>query len=179
MRSATVLACVLLGQLTGCVLISGQKIISYEFQDPIVVTSPNEITPLQVDLNDQKVYRDHKSDLSRISEIALLGSIEHDGTGEAIVVEVWITPEITDYTLETQVRDHGELVWGPEVVGARKTHRLDWDHSSGLVAGNGRQILERQAKGDGKFTLYFLDQAGPYTFTIRKALLTPVMDAGL
>ena len=51
----------------GCILVSGQFIVSYDLPDPVTITSPADVQRASVDLNTVSTYQDHKSDLKDLS----------------------------------------------------------------------------------------------------------------
>ena len=136
---------------TGCLILSGQFVVSYALPDPLTVVGGSTPTGVDVDLNTISEYGDHKGDLKRVDDLALIGDF-HNGSGGAANVEVWLVPSATLGLDATQVMQQGVLLWGPLGIAANATEHVDWNRSSGLF--KGRQALIDEVKGDGHFALY-------------------------
>jgi hypothetical protein len=170
------LALVLALSTAGCILVSGQFIVNFDL-GTINVTSPTTVQSKQVDLNDIGDYKDHKSDLKGLADLAVLGVLTNNGS-EDIDVEVYMTPDLTSYTTDTDVKGNGVLLWGPFHVPAGQSVRVDWDTSAGLFTPLGKTTLIGEIKGDGQFTVYAVGKAGNYSFTVTEGELVLVLDAG-
>jgi len=163
---------------TGCFLISGQFLVTFELGN-VNVTSSTGIDGVVVDLNGISEYADHKDNLKDLADIAILGQFTNSGAS-AIDVEVWMVdnagPLLTD---AAQVRLDGTKVWGPFNLGAGVTEDITWDKSAALF-GAGKAPLLAQIKGDGIFTLYAIGPAGVsvYQFSVANGKLIAVIDAG-
>lgn len=162
----------------GCILVSGQFIVSHDLPDPIVIASSSVLQRADVDLNTNGTYNDHKSNLKDLADIALLGEFVNTGS-VAVDVEVWMTPESTDLTDALDVRRAvgAVKVWGPLTLGVGQSRRVGWDESAGLFK-SGKAALLAQIKGDGKFTLYALGAGEDYAFRVNHGVLVAVIDAG-
>lgn len=159
----------------GC-LISGQFLVTFNFPNPISVTTGG-VDGVTVDLNTNEDYADHKDKLKGLADIAILGTFANTGAGD-IAVEVWMTDETSPaLTTPAAVMAAGTRVWGPFNLAAGATRTVTWDESAALF-GAGKAALLAQIKGDGVFTLYALTQAGTYSFTITNGKLIAVIDAG-
>lgn len=164
----------------GCVLVSGQFVVTFPFSDvgldPLPVTSPTTLAPVPVNLNEIGEYSDHKDKLKDVVDLALLGKVRNL-TGTAVGVEVWIVPNPTaTYANETDVKANGIKLWGPLAVGPNATVQVTWNASAALFTG--RQTLIQQIKGDGRFDLYAIGSTAPYAFQVDKGALVAVVSAG-
>lgn len=162
----------------GCILVSGQFIVSYDLPDPVTISSPADVQRANVDLNTVSTYRDHKSDLKGLSDVAILG--EFTNTGDVPVsVELWMTPALTDLgDAASVITAPGAVkVWGPLRLAVDATTKITWDQSAALFQ-SGKTALLTEIKGDGVFTLYALGASGDYSFRIDHGVLVAVIDAG-
>ena len=176
----TILTLVLAALLAaGCILVSGQFIVSYDLPNPVTVASPAAVQHADVDLNTVGTYKDHKSDLKGLSDVAILGEFTNTGS-VPVDVELWMTPNVTDFsTADLVITAPGAVkVWGPLklAVGAT-TRKIGWDQSAGLFK-KGKAALLEQIKTDGVFSLYALGASGNYSFRIDHGVLVAVIDAG-
>ncbi len=164
---------------TGCLLTSGQVLISFDLTNPITVPTVTTAIRVPVDLNSIGDYSDHKGDLSDLADLALVGDVTNGNTATSI--EFWITPGATNLADATAVRADPTAIqlWGPLSLGVNETRRIDWDASAALFTG--RQALLDEIKGDGAFTLYALasSTALAANFTINNGVLILVLDAGI
>jgi len=163
----------------GCVLVSGQFVVTYEFADfgydPLVVSSPTALTGVEVNLNDIGDYSKHKDKLRDVVDVALVGSVTNQ-TGAATSVEVWMVPTPGPLlTTETAVRAAGVRLWGPLELPAGATVRITWNRSAELFVG--RKALIDQIKGDGRFDLYAIGTTATYSFRVDKGALIAVLSA--
>jgi len=159
----------------GCMLVSGQFIVTFDFPDPTTITSPTVLAGVAVDLNTVGEYKDHKGDLKDVVDLAVVGSITNL-TATATSVELWmVTSPGSLLTTDTAVRAAGVKIWGPLALGASATKKIGWDESAQLFTG--RAVLISEIKGDGRFDLYALG-TGAYSFRIDKGALIAVVDAG-
>jgi hypothetical protein len=159
----------------GCVLTSGQFIVTFDFDDPLTVTSPTALAGVPVDLNTESDYSDHKEDLKDVSDLAIVGNITNL-TGTATSVEVWMVADPGSLlTTDAAVRGAGQKIWGALSVPGNGTVHIDWNKSAELFTG--RKALVDQVKGDGRFDLYALG-TGAYSFRIEKGALIAVIAAG-
>jgi hypothetical protein len=78
----------------GCFLISGQFVVTYEMPSPFSVIAGATLHGEVVDLNNVGEYQDHKSELKRVDDLALIGDFRNN-TGSAATVEVWLVPDAT------------------------------------------------------------------------------------
>jgi hypothetical protein len=163
----------------GCLLTTGQVLVVYDLPGPADVVGPNNVPHIDVDLGSVAAYRDHKDKLDEVNDLAILGEITNNSINDPSDVEVWMTPTPTTYSEATQVRANGILLWGALHLDRGQARRVDWDTSAGLLKASGRDLLLQEARGDGQFTLYFLDAAPTYDFTVSDAALVMVVGAGL
>jgi hypothetical protein len=156
-------------------LVSGQFLVTYEFDDPLTIGSPTALAGVQVNLNEVGEYNDHKDQLQDVADIAFLGKITNLA-GTPVAVEIWMVAN-PGAVLDTDaaVRAAGQKIWGTLNVGANATVQLDWDASAALFVG--RQALIDQVKGDARFDLYALGAGGTYSFRIEKGALVAVLAA--
>src|SRR5262245_29079140 len=103
--------------LAGCLLLSGQFLVTFELPDPLDIASTFGVVPIQIDLNTEQAYRDHKDGIAN-ADAALLGELENPGSSQ-VQVEFWLTPGLTTYTTAGQVRGDPAAVrvWGPITLG--------------------------------------------------------------
>lgn len=163
---------------TGCIVTSGQVMVSFELADVSIPTVASAIRQ-DIDLNEISEYQDHKQDLKALADLAILGEVHN--TGAATSVEFWMTPGLTAYTTAAAVRGDPTAipVWGPFAVAAGATEQIDWDDSAALFVG--RDPLLAEAQGDGTFSLYILpsSSATVATFDFNNGVFVMVLDAGL
>ena len=163
---------------TGCLLTSGQVLISFPLAD-ISVPTVGAAIRRDIDLNSIADYQDHKDSLKDLVDLALLGQVHN--TGGATSVEFWMTPGSTSIATAAGVRSDPTaiLVWGPFLLAAGAIQQIGWDASAGLFVG--RQALLKEAKGDGVFTLYALasSSATAAVFDVNNGVLVLVLDGGL
>lgn len=181
LRLAT-FAAVLAGVVTaGCLFVSGQFVVTYNFKDhgydPVSVNSSLALVGVPVDLNLVSAYKDHKKDLKDVSDLAVVGNVTNLDNGAPVDVEVWIVPHPngTLLTTDAAVRSAGVRVWGPLHVEAGTTRTVGWNDSARLFVG--RPALISEVKGDGRFDLYALGSNG-YHFQVSKAAIIAVIGAG-
>jgi hypothetical protein len=144
---------------TGCLLLSGQFVVTYALPDPwhvLLDTPDTPLTAVDVDLNTSSEYGDHKDDLKRVDDVALIGDF-HNNAGSRVNIEVWLVPSAATGLSDTQVKQQGVLLWGPLAVAANGQEHVDWNRSAGLF--KGRQALIAEVKGDGHFALYVRSNA--------------------
>ena len=142
------------------------------------VTSPSAVVGVQVDLNEEDDYNEHKEDIEALADEALLGYVKNN-KAEALKVQIWVTPTLTAYTTDAEVRANGVLAWGPLDLGAMEQIRVNWDQSAKLLTADGKRILEQEVKGDGSFTVYVMGAAGDYSLTVTSGKLLAIIDAGI
>src|SRR5262245_462022 len=155
----------------GCILTSGQFVATYALPDATFSTTGTFEGEL-VDLNDIAEYNDHKQDLERVEDLALVGDITNNAAS-AIQVEAWIVPDAT--SAPTGVVPGAVKLWGPITVGGGSTVSVDWDLSSTLFVG--RQALVDEIKGDGVFGLYVAAPSPAYNITTTNASFIAVFSA--
>ena len=163
----------------GCMLISGQFLVTFNFADhgydPLTVTSPSTLVGVQVDLNSISEYRDHKSDIKAVADLALVGTFTNL-TASPTDIEIWLVGTPSGLlTSDAAVRASGTRIWGPLHLDANGSHQVGWDASARLFGS--RQALSDQIRGDGQFDLYALG-SGTYSFRIDKGALIAVVNAG-
>ena len=163
----------------GCVLTSGQFVVTYEFAehgfDPILITSPTALTGVQVNLNEISDYEDHKGDLKDVADVALVGKLTNLSASPTSV-ELWMVASPGSLlTTDAAVRGAGQKIWGTMNLAGNGTVQIDWNKSSSLFTG--RQALVDEIKGDGRFDIYALGSGG-YSFRLDKGALIVVITAG-
>lgn len=163
---------------SGCVLISGQFLIRFDL-GTLHILSPTNVVGKDVDLNTIEDYSDHKDDLKGLADLAVLGVITNNRPSEAVSVELWITPALSTYTTEAQVKANGVRLWGPLSVASGASKRILWDTSAGLFDPVGRTALLSEVKGDGTFTVYVVGVSGLYDFTLSDGQIALVLDVGI
>ena len=174
----TVPALVLAAALAaGCILISGQFIVSYDLPSPVTI-SPTALQHMDVDLNTVGAYQDHKSDLKDLSGVAILGVFSNHGSAP-VDVEVWMTPAHSEHADAAALAADPTAVkvWGPLHLGVDESKTVGWDQSAGLFE-KGKAALVEQIRGDGVFTFYALGKTGSYSFVLNHGVLVAVVDAG-
>lgn len=165
----------------GCMLTSGQFIVTYELPDPLPVTSTVTLVGVDVDLNTVSDYQDHKKDLKRVEDLSLVGNFTNNNSTPA-QIEVWIVPDAQLNLTPQQLQADGTPLWGPLTVAGETTEKVGWDRSSALLVGRGRQVLVDEAKGDGHFAIYVVASDasnGTYDVTLTKGALIVVVGAAI
>lgn len=157
----------------GCFLISGQFVVNYVLPSPLHVTSTPLLTGVSVDLNTIGDYSDHKGDLKRVDDLALIGDFKNNGAGAANV-ETWIVPNGALSLTAAQLTAQGVRLWGPLSVAAGATEHVDWNRSASLFVG--RQALIDEIKGDGQFSLFVIAN-GTFDVTVTQGVLAAVIGA--
>lgn len=155
----------------GCILTSGQFVATYDLPDATFNTSGTFQGEL-VDLNTIGIYNDHKQDLKRVEDLALVGDIRNNGNA-SVQAEVWIVPAAT--TAPTGIVAGAVKLWGPVTVPANSTVTVDWNESSKLFVG--RQTLIDEIKGDGVFGLYLAAPSVTYDISTTNAAIITVFSA--
>jgi len=163
---------------TGCIVTSGQVMVSFELADVSIPTVASALRQ-DIDLNTISEYQDYKQDLKALADLAILGQVHN--MGAATSVEFWMTPGLTSHTTAAAVRGDATAVpvWGPFAVAAGATEQIDWDDSAALFVG--RAPLLAEAQGDGSFSLYILPSstATTATFDFNNGVIVLVLDAGI
>ena len=160
----------------GCFLISGQFVVDYALPSPFpAVGAPTgTLIGVGVDLNTLGEYRDHKRNLRRVDDVALIGDFKNN-TGSTANVEVWLVPSGTLTLPGNQLAVNGVRLWGPLSVAAGATQRVDWNRSTTLLVG--RQALTDEIKGDGRFSLYIVVANGAFDLTVTHSAVIAVITA--
>ena len=125
-----------------------------------------------MDLNTIREYNDHKQDLKRVDDLALVGDIRNNGA-TAVQVEAWIVPAAT--TPPIGVVPGAVKLWGPISVPAGSTVNVGWDESSALFVG--KQVLIDEIKGDGVFGVYLSAPSPTYDINTTNAAFITVFSA--
>jgi hypothetical protein len=157
----------------GCFLVSGQFVVNYALPTPLHVTTGATLAGVDVDLNTIGDYADHKSDLKRVDDLALIGDFKNN-TGSVAAVECWIVPAGTLNMTPVQLAGTGVKLWGPLTVAAGATEKVDWNRSAKLFVG--RQTLIDEIKGDGHFSLYVIAN-GAFDVTVTNGGVIAVIGA--
>ena len=158
----------------GCVLVSGQFLIDFDLPE-FTTTTESTVTSAGVDLTTEEDYNDHKEELQGLSDVAVLGRLENTGN-TPINVEVWMTAAPSAYTTSTEVKANATKLWGPFQVAANSTTTVDWDTSADLFTTLGKELLLKEIKGDGQFTLYAIAAEATYSFEVHNGVLALVLD---
>src|SRR5262245_38015209 len=159
----------------GCMLTSGQFVVTYDLPTPLDVTS-TALNGTDVDLNTISEYRDHKDELKRVEDLALVGDFTNR-SATAANLEVWIVPDATLPPLTmSQVQQNGVRLWGPLAIAGNATEHVDWDRSAALFTG--RQALIDEVKGDGHFQLYVIAN-GTFSLRVTNGTLIVVVGAAI
>ena len=138
----------------GCFLLSGQFVINFDLPTPYTVTTTATLASIDVDLNTIRDYADHKNELKRIEDLALVGSFKNNAASSATVY-CWIVPSGAANLSLSQLQAQGVVLWGPLTLAGLETKKVDWNASAALF--KGRQTLINEIKGDGHFALYVTD----------------------
>jgi hypothetical protein len=162
----------------GCLLTSGQILISFDLTNPVTVTNTSQLHRQEVDLNSIGDYNDHKDKLESLADIALLGQITNN-SATAVDVEAFFTETATMFTTAAQVRSSAKKLWGAFALAPSETKTIGWDESAGLIDDAGRDALIAEIQGDGVFTVYLLGPTGTFSFTVNNPVLVLVLDAGV
>lgn len=157
----------------GCFLVSGQFVVNFALPTPLLVTSGATFAGVDVDLNTIGDYADHKAELKRVDDLALIGDFKNNA-GAAAQVECWIVPAGTLNLTPVQLAATGVKLWGPLNVAAGATEKVDWNRSAGLFVG--RQTLIDEIKGDGHFSLYVIAN-GAFNVTVTNGAVIAVVGA--
>src|SRR5262249_32681113 len=128
-----------------------QFVATYDLPSPLDVTSGTTLTSVDVDLNTISDYSDHKNDLKRVEDLALIGDFTNNN-GSEVTLDAWIVPSAQLNLTPSQVQANGFHLWGPLTVAGHSTVNVDWNRSSTLFTN--RQALVDEVKGDGHFALY-------------------------
>jgi len=139
--------------MSGCILTSGQFVATFELPSPLDVASGTAFTSVDVDLNTVSDYKDHKDELKRVEDLALIGDFTNNSTS-GLTLDAWIVPSAQLNLTSSQVQANGFHLWGPLSVAGHSTVNVDWDRSAGLFTN--RQALVDEVKGDGHFALYLI-----------------------
>lgn len=155
----------------GCMLTSGQFAVTYGLPDPITVNS-SLVETFDVDLNTVSEYNDHKDQIKRVEDMALVGKFTNNGASEA-QIEVWL---VRDPSAIGPPQQNGTRLWGPLTLAGHASEKVDWDRSAALF--DGRQALIDEVKGDGNFRLYIVT-TGLVSVTVTKGSLIVVVGAAV
>ena len=159
----------------GCMLTSGQFAVTYDLPDPITV-SQDLVATFDVDLNTVSEYNDHKAQIKRVEDVALVGNFTNNGASAA-QMEVWLVADASLPVMSpSQLQQNGVRLWGPLAIAGNAKERVDWDRSASLFVG--RQALIDEVKGDGHFRLYVITSGGS-TVTLTKGSLVVVVGAAV
>ena len=165
-RGPKTLVLVLLAGLvsSGCGLTSSQRVLvaapssTVEMFDAGVVT-----TFMTFDLSTVPEWRDHRANLSAVSEMTLLGYFFNPGGPlfpvPATDVEIWFWPGAR--APQPQLTP-GTLVWGPLHLEENETHQVDWNDGARRFTA-AREELRRSILGDGQFLLVVSSVLPPAT----------------
>jgi hypothetical protein len=180
-RHALIVLALLAVAAGGCNL--GSRTVIAEFVGPAAMNVTGTLAGstligrAEVDLDQVAVYRNTKSGLQSVADVALLGSAKNNGL-TIVQPEFWVTADSTAFTNAAVVRSNGVQLWGPITVDPSATVPFDWNKSSALVSARGREVVAREAAGDGRFTIYALGvvTGTSYNFTIQDFRCVLVLD---
>jgi len=141
----------------GCFLISGQFVVNFDLPTPFNAQGTATLSSVDVDLNTISEYSDHKNELKRIDDLALVGSFTNNGLTSSTLY-CWIVPSGAANLSQAQLQSQGVLLWGPLTLAVAETKKVDWNASAALF--KGRQTLIDEIKGDGHFALYLSNGSG-------------------
>ncbi len=141
----------------GCFLVSGQFVVNFPLPTPFNVQGTTTLASVDVDLNTIGDYSDHKNDLKRIDDLALIGDFKNNAILSSTMY-CWIVPSGAANLTPSQLQTQGTVLWGPLTLAGGETKKVDWNASAQLF--KGRQVLIDEIKGDGHFALYLTDSAG-------------------
>ena len=164
---------------SGCILTSGQIQIDFDLPDRTITSTG--LVAMPVTLSTEEEYTDNKDKLKSMSDLAILGKFTNN-TANALQVEVWMTPSVTNHTTETALKldPTAVKIWGQFSLAANQTKQIDWNESANLFTKAGKDALLKEAKdGDGDFSLYAIGSSGTYDFTVENGSLVLVLDAGI
>jgi hypothetical protein len=171
-----ILAALLLASGAGCILVSGQIFTTFSLND-IHVTGATGVDGENIDLNTNKDYTDNKDKMKSLADFAFIGEFTNV-TSNPLNVEVWITPDVSNYTDASEVRAHGTQLWGPFSLAGSSTKKLTWDESAAVLNAAGKAVLISEIRGDGQFSLYALGASGDYEFRVTHGALLLTLDVG-
>jgi len=171
-------ALVLALSAAGCILVSGQFLVSFDLGSFTTVTQ-STVTKQDIDLNTEGDYKDHKDDLKSIVDIAVLGKLTNN-SATPIGVEVYMTPTLTNLADEATVKSTAIKLWGPFnlAAGPGTTKTVDWNESAKLFDKAGKAALLTEVMGDGQFTIYAVGNAGTYDVSVANGVLALTLDFG-
>jgi hypothetical protein len=159
---------------TGCRLVSGQIFAHRNLPNPMTIRSSGfDVYP--VDLNSIEQYRQHRRQIKKLDDIAVVGRFKNIG-GQGGGVQVFITAANTSYTDAASVRAKATLLWGATLpAGVNAMRDIGWDESAAMFTAAGKNVVLNEAKGDGMFTLYVLGTAGTYQIEVKNGALIMVI----
>lgn len=172
---ALIVLCAVLS--AGCRIVSGQFFANHRLPNPLTIRSTGfDVYP--IDLNSIRDYQRHKHHIKKLDDVALVGRFKNLG-GQAGAMEVWVTADDTRLPDAAAVRAQAVKLWGqyslPAGVGV--TRQIGWDESARLFTPAGKSLVLREAKNDGRFTVYVLGTAGTYQIEARDAALIMILSA--
>ncbi len=173
LRNAVPLVALAALAAAGCFLVSGQFVVNYVLPTPLLVVGGATLTGVSVDLNTIKQYSDHKNDLKRVDDLALVGDFKNNNS-TSTNVEAWLVPAGTLNLTGAQLAANGVKLWGSLSIAGNATEHVDWNRSSSLFVG--RQALVDEIKGDGKFSLYIIAN-GTFNVTVTDGAVIAVVSA--
>jgi hypothetical protein len=174
MRTLRAVPLLLALAVSGCILISGQILVTYDLPD-MSLGGQLATVPVQVDLNTVSDYRNHKGNLKGLADEALVGLIQNRNS-TSLTVEVWITPQETSFQSSDFVTANGILAWGPLTLAPGESRRLTWDASAALITKPGRAAIEGEVRGDGKLTVYVV---GDNALNFTEGKFLTIINAGI
>ena len=165
---------------TGCFITSAQVLAHFALPNPFTINGADGWERVDIDLSTNKDYKDNKSKLKDIVDLAVVGTFTNT-SGPGGGVEVWITPNNTNLQGPTAIRAGAIKLWGPGSIGATgSVHNVGWNESATLFTAAGKKMLIDEAKGDGQFTLYTIGTpASTNVIQVKDGNLILVLAAGI
>jgi len=160
----------------GCILASGQILVSFGLENPLTVTNVTPVNRESIDLGTNSDYVEHKDNLESLADVALLGQITNN-SASPVNVEVYFSENPTSFPTPDEVRAGAKKLWGPFPLAANETKIIRWDESAALIDDAARDALTAEVKADGVFTLYIIGTTGTFSFTVDNPVLVLVLDA--
>lgn len=174
LRNAVPLVALAALAAAGCFLVSGQFVVNYVLPSPITFNSSGTFAGMDVDLNTIGDYSDHKSDLKRVDDLALIGDFRNN-SGNTVNVEAWIVPSGALNLTPVTLLNSGIRLWGPLAIAGNNTVSVNWNESAALFVG--RQTLIDEIKGDGHFSLYLKATGAAFDVTLTKGAVIAIIGA--
>jgi len=138
---------------SGCILSTRQEVFVAAPKVVFLVFSGGmEETYCSFDLTTSPQWVEHRGDLVRITDLAIVGDFRNatgglGGLPVPIDVKIAVSPDPLPSLTQ------GIDTWGAVHIDTLATRHIDWAEGHRLMIANA-SALEREIRGDGKFTLY-------------------------